>query len=356
MGITFSSRSNESLKRSNVKLQAQQVTPFNGNPIDWRPWKKKTRAAIGTAGLLSTLDSRTYANNNPIDNETIFHIVQVSTSDGNASHLVDKFEDDKDGHLAYMALVTWYEGDELTSETAEDIRSKLDRITLSTRTTASEYINSFQQYNKQLIDLKEEYTQSKTVNMFLTQITDPDYESTKELCIENRLPIKECIERIRSKERRITRDKGSRNRPEITSRRDRHEQNTVQSLPSSMDKFITENGYYSIPEASWENMTKDQMSYVKKFNLGIRRKRGRSYNNRSDREGISNRRIQNEHDEEKSYEPSPKKFKTVQFMDENHQSQDQSNECRSDTESRTTRRDILTFSPKNPVQNVSNRD
>ena len=98
--------------------------------------------------MLEVLDNLAYSKKNTIDNETIFHLLQVATADGNAAHLVDSFEDSKDGHAAYRELVTWYEGDDLTTETAEDIRSKLDRISLNSRTTASEYINHFQPYTK----------------------------------------------------------------------------------------------------------------------------------------------------------------------------------------------------------------
>ena len=65
-----------------------------------------------------------------------------------------------------MALVNWYEGDELTTETAEDVRSKLDKLILTTSNTASAYINEFQLYNKQLLELNEAYTSSKTVDIF----------------------------------------------------------------------------------------------------------------------------------------------------------------------------------------------
>ena len=64
------------------------------------------------------------------------------------------------------------------------MRSKLDKLTLSTRITVSECINNFQLYTKQLEELGESYTTSKTVSIFFDQISDPHYTSTKELCIE----------------------------------------------------------------------------------------------------------------------------------------------------------------------------
>ena len=108
--------------------------------------------------------------------------------------------------MAFVELQVWYEGDELINETAEDVRSKLEKLTLSTRITGSECINNFQLYTKQLEDLGESYTTSKTVSIFLDQITDPDYTSTKELCIENQHTLEECIARIRAKQRRLDRE------------------------------------------------------------------------------------------------------------------------------------------------------
>ena len=127
---------------------------------------KKNRAVIGTARMLQTLDNQEYADKHKTDNETIFHLLAVATADGSALHLVDQYEESSDGRRAYLALVNWYEGDELTTETAEDIRSKLDKLILTTSNTASAYINDFQLYNKQLLELNEAYTSSKTVDIF----------------------------------------------------------------------------------------------------------------------------------------------------------------------------------------------
>ena len=93
----------------------------------------------------------------------------------------------------------------------------MDNLDLNNLTTASEYINFFKLYTKQLDELEESYTLSKTVTIFLKQISDPDYENTKELCIENRYAINECIERIRAKERRLGRDTSQTKRKSASS-------------------------------------------------------------------------------------------------------------------------------------------
>ena len=160
---------------------------------------------MGTAGLLQILDSKEYSQKHAVDNQTVFHMLQAATVEGYAAHLVDKHEKVRDGYASFNELIKWYEGDELTTDTAEDVRSKLDKTYLSTRNSASQYVNDFLQYTKQLEELKESYTESKTIQIFLDQISDPDYKSTKSFLIENKKNLNECIERVRSRERRISR-------------------------------------------------------------------------------------------------------------------------------------------------------
>ena len=342
MGTIFSLNANEAQKRSNVKLQAQQIPIFNGNPLMWHTWKKKTRAAVGTAGMLAILDDENHAKRNPVDNETIYHLLQVATSDGNAAHLVDKYEEQKDGRKAFSELQAWYEGDELTTETAEDVRSKLDKLTLSTRITGSEYINNFQLYTKQLEDLGESYTTSKTVSIFLEQISDPDYTSTKELCIENQHNLDECIARIRAKERRLDREKLRHRRRSISVRRAaiNEEENNVDTGEFDLSEYLTDKGYYSIPPQIWKSLSNDDKEKIKQFN-GLLRKKRRNSNNT---EHINNRRTPHQ-------EPETKKRKTVQFQDQEEQDDSKDDEepstvSEEDVAEINNRRHILTFSSK----------
>ena len=321
MGNLTSSSSNELLKRSNVKLQAQQVVAYDGNSIKWHSWNKKMKAAVGTAGMLRVLEDSDYAESHKVDNETIFHLLQVATADGNAAHLVDKHESEKDGHAAYQELVKWFEGDELTTETAEDVRSKLDKLRLTTKITASKYINQFLQYRKHLEELSEEYTPSKTVNIFLMQIMDPDFESTVEHCLENKLDINECIERIRAKERRLDRQRGTKSKVPIVLRRQeqsRRKENTDGVI--RLEDYKTYRGYYSIPTEDWTYLSNDDKEFVKSHNGKLRRKREEEESNEG---GGSNKRSRvitsrrNTTDSKNHDDDDRSNKKTIQFKDDN---------------------------------------
>ena len=264
MGNIFTT-TNEELKRSNVKIQAQQVTAFKGSSIQWHPWKKKTRAAIGTAGMLKILDDPEYACKHLVNNETVFHLLSISTSDRRASHLLDKFEIAKYGRAAFQALVSWYEGDKLTTETAEDVWDKLDKMVLSTSNTASEYINNFQLYVKQLDDLGESYTPSKTISMFLSQISDPDYTATAELCILDKLHLEDCIQRIRGKERRLAHERVEKRRGGLQVRKTRHLDYQKDEI-INLDNYRTDKGFYSVPSNIWTKLTKQDRELIKREN------------------------------------------------------------------------------------------
>ena len=353
MGNSQPTSRNAALKRSAVKLQAQKVSEFNGNELKWKSWKKKTRAAIGSAGLLDIFDNAEIAENNVVDNETVFHILQVATADGNASHLVDSHEEDKNGHFAYKDLVAWYKGDSMTTETAESIRSKLDKLYLNTRITASEYINYFKLYTKQLNELEESYTLSKTVTIFLSQITDPDYSNTKELCIENKYDIDECINRIRSKERRLGRDNPRDKSKSISIRRNIKLEGSNQD-EIDIEQHLNERGYYSVPNDIWNQLTQVDQESVKKFNGNLRNsRRNKGRRTPDDKPSITNRRVSsNEHDNNKDdANPSPtKKLRTVQFREQDSDSNVDDNENVGDKKSSEStmnaRRGVLSLQVK----------
>ena len=73
MGTVISrTYTNEALTQSSVKLQAQSMPAFNGNPHKWQTWKKQARATIGSAGYLDILENQSYITRNRMKNETVY--------------------------------------------------------------------------------------------------------------------------------------------------------------------------------------------------------------------------------------------------------------------------------------------
>jgi len=358
MGLSFSrERQNEDFyRRSNVKLQAQTVPTFNGDPHKWQTWKKKARAAIGTAGLLRILDEAEYASSHRLENETIFLLLQVATTEGNASFLVDQFDDDRDGRLAYEALEKWFEGMKLQNETAEDIRAKLDKNILSTKVTATKYINLFLSYTKQLKDLDESYTKSKTISLFLEKITDPDYQTTVEMCQAHKYDIQECIMQVRSKERRLEREQEGQKKKTITVRKSSGISQIIEEKKSEesnhmidISDFKTELGYYSIPKEVWTSLSNQDKTKIKEMNMTLRKKRkATDQGNKGTSPSISNRR--NAHvntDEENTQREEPnKRQRVVHFEDEEQTMNGPNQDEGENTQEINNRRGILRFNLK----------
>ena len=217
MGSIISSglSSDDPHRKSNVKLQAQSIPLFNGDTHKWQTWKKKSRAAIDTAGILRIRNDPEYTKRHELENKTIFHLLQVATIKGNASILVDQFEEEIEGRMAYDAMEKWFKGMKLQNETAKDIRSKLDKNILTAKVTVTKYTNQFLLYTKQLKDLDKSYTTSKMISMFLEIIHNPDYQNTVELCQAHKYDIHECIMQVRAKERRLEQEEAIQRRARI---------------------------------------------------------------------------------------------------------------------------------------------
>ncbi len=318
MGTVLSrTHTNEALTQSSVKLQAQSMPAFNGDPHKWQTWKTWAKATIRSTGYLNILEREAYAMRNRMKNETVFHLLQNATVEGHAAHLVDQFEPERNGHAAYNALCGWYEGDKQTNTTAEDIRAKLDRNFLLTKKAASQFINNFKMYNQQLRDLGEAYTKSKEVSLFLEKITDPDYENKVELCLAQDSTIEECIQQVRAKERRLDRDNSKLRRKPLPIRRN----NASEQLPTDEDdpsvkksEFLTDKGYYSVPSHVWKKLTETEKSEVKTYNSNLRKKRRNTVDTNDN--GNTTRRVPQSLVNNDNPVPAQKRQRTVKILDD----------------------------------------
>ena len=111
--------------------------------MEWKLWKKTTKAAFQTTRLNSILEDADYAFEHKTENELVYSHLQVAVAEGYASHLVDQHEETRDGHAAWVSLTEWYDGDTIRHETSEELRQSLENLRLHPGTSGSDYVNKF---------------------------------------------------------------------------------------------------------------------------------------------------------------------------------------------------------------------
>jgi hypothetical protein len=205
---------------TNLKLEAQKIKDFTGAHDDWAKWKSRTECAFSGSGYERILEDKSYAKNQTRLNKVVYSQLASATVDGVAYHLVQQFEANKDGHAAWANLCEWFDGETVQSESATNLRSKLENLQLHTGMAGSEYVNKFLAWHRDLEKIKGEgMSASHAVSVFLRNITDPDYLTTVTFCLNSDCTLEKCINAIRKQERDIQQKKLTRHRLKATLRR-----------------------------------------------------------------------------------------------------------------------------------------
>jgi len=202
---------------TNLKLEAQKIKDFTGAHDDWAKWKSRTECAFSGSGYEQILEDRNFAMTHERLNKVVYSQLASATVDGVAYHLVQQFEADKNGHDAWANLVEWYDGEMIKSETATNLRNKIENLQLSTSIPGSEYVNKFLAWHRDLEKIKGEgMSSSHAVGVFLRNITDPDYLTTVTFCLNSDCNLEKCVNAIRKQERDIQQKKLARYRLKAT--------------------------------------------------------------------------------------------------------------------------------------------
>ena len=124
------------------------------------------------------LDSHEAALVDPVNNYNVFALLLSATEDGSASSKVDESELTRDGHLAWRALIDWYDSTHMVCATARTLTHKLEHLKLVPGVTPSDYINKFTTYFNQLNRLGGEHTMGPETakTLFLENMEDPHHE------------------------------------------------------------------------------------------------------------------------------------------------------------------------------------
>eukprot|EP00957_Ditylum_brightwellii_P059031 4477292-Ditylum_brightwellii.AAC.1 len=143
---------------------------------EWQKWKNRTECTLDGSGYIRIVIDREYAQRLHNQNRVVFSQLSVATSGGTVFHLVKNFEDEKDRHAAWQALVEWFDGDILKAETANTVRNRLESYCLGNRYTALQYINQFLTAYRELNNIPgESISENHVLSIFLKGIANPNY-------------------------------------------------------------------------------------------------------------------------------------------------------------------------------------
>ena len=339
---------------TNLKLEAQKIKDFSGNHEEWARWKSRTECAFNGSGYEKILSDKEYSTTHERMNLVVYSQLAASTVDGVAYHLVQKYEPSKDGHAAWQSLCEWYDGDTIQNETAENLRVKLDNLKLHSGITASEYVNKFLAWHRDLSKIEGEGLSTRhAVYLFLKNISDADFLTSITFCRNPNATLDECIAAVRKQERDLqqkrierknlksilrrakTRDVDSDEDDESTeppTKKRKHKARRVGSNFSASDnsKFegeleTTERGLLRFSGECWKKMDESEKEFVREYNASV--KHGESFDKSKMPKGITvkakaRRTQQTESGEEevKIRKPSAKKRKGATFglTDEDH--------------------------------------
>ena len=182
-----------------VTLTTDAFGTFDGTPLRWTPFKEKVLGKAGAAGYDTFFkDNCILTKKNRNANKRIFYLLKLATTGGGASALVNRHEEAQDGHAAWMALKTYYEGPIAASEAAKLTQALLFALRLRPKDNPTLHMNDFNLYTDQLIQLKRPETEEALVDLFLDSILDPKYEVAVSLCKQLKYEtVAQCMEAIR---------------------------------------------------------------------------------------------------------------------------------------------------------------
>ena len=234
MGITISQPERRSTRRrvandddddddrANLKLSSHSVKSFNGSSTSFAKWRNHTESVLNGPGYARILTDEAYADTHPAKNSLVFSQLTMSTDDGSASHIVSKHKETQDGHQAWNDLMTYYHGSKLSVRTARAVRAKLSRLTLNEGTTASDYINKFQTWHRDLEAINEGsegFSTDTKLQSFMDNIKHPKYAMTIG-CLKNitELDMDIAIDRIRQTETELETERGEKRKMNVLRR------------------------------------------------------------------------------------------------------------------------------------------
>ena len=138
-------------------------------------------------------------------NQELYYMVQASVQESHALNLLEKSEEANgpSGHHVWQELAKWYMDPSRKDTIVAHWESLLNALKLDTDTPATEFINCFKLYVRNIEKHEGPWPDYKKVREFKKRVVDEDYETEIRTC---RVSFADFIDIVRLREQDLVKD------------------------------------------------------------------------------------------------------------------------------------------------------
>jgi hypothetical protein len=281
-----------------LKISAKGIPDFNGNQDSWTKWKAQAENTFIAGGYSDILEDGDFSEleENWTDNEVVYTLLAAATIDGVARHVVAKFDKEKDGHMAWQALIALFDGEARLLTTSKRLREKLYATCLYAAGNSDRYLDAFLETYRDLRSHGSKMTEQEAIGLFLDNIHDPDYTGWKTAIKLHKLTLDQHVlqfreraddingsrtnrKRLRQHIRRLANGRrvnaivdsdDETSRGPISPKRARRAKTTVRRTGLKEIK-VTDKGLVSIPAKEWyDDLDDAERDYIQAYNSKVK--------------------------------------------------------------------------------------
>ncbi|MGH3053454.1 MAG: hypothetical protein ACRDL7_00575, partial [Gaiellaceae bacterium] len=197
---------------ANVKVSLSDYPSFSGFAKDWSIYERlfEATACAHNCEYIIATDEYVPASENEVrkykmDNAFIYNALKKGFAKALNYDKIQKFKADQDGRSAWLAVKKWYTGQGVEGAVVQEAMRQLQFLKLRSSTFggAETYITKFNEFLNVLSEHNKTMDESWIKSLFLMNIEDPVYETTKETIDETGDSLDEIQLKIQKKFMRL---------------------------------------------------------------------------------------------------------------------------------------------------------
>lgn len=265
---------NATLTSAPIKLSPNDFPKFSGELDDQEMFKSKAEAQIGQTAFKFLLTRDAVSPDELERDEELFNVFKTSFLEGKAFHLISRSLTDADGtslppsgRRVWQQFLLWCNSGGRKNTVLKNIKRELKDLKLDGDVIDGfDYVNKFIIGHQKLLEIGAEAKESEMLVNFVENITDPDFDTVRQI-LENynmeidrgnrTLNAKEFFDMVENRQRTLNANADV--DMEVKSRRQvRGDKSTFTSSTNTSQQAV--NKVFNLPKPLWSSLSSQQQS------------------------------------------------------------------------------------------------